>query len=160
MIDPRLLRDNPDLIRAAQAKRGLSAAVVDEALEADEARRSAIAEFERLRSDQKALGKLIPQAQGEEKQDLLARTKALATDVKAAEAAQAQAEDHWDNTRAARSAIQPLAIPPRSMRSSLGNQIRFSSGSRRISLKRIRFTWTESRTGPDPFARISSIDRS
>jgi seryl-tRNA synthetase len=97
VIDPRLLRDNPDLIRAAQAKRGLSAAVVDEALGADEARRAAIADFERLRAEQKQLGKLIPRAQGDEKVALLEQTKTLAGQVKAAEAAQAQAEDAWRN---------------------------------------------------------------
>ena len=36
MIDPRILRDDPDRVRAAQAKRGLSADVVDRALSADE----------------------------------------------------------------------------------------------------------------------------
>ena len=34
MIDPRLLRDDPDRVRAAQAKRGLSDDVVDRALAA------------------------------------------------------------------------------------------------------------------------------
>jgi seryl-tRNA synthetase len=96
VIDPRLLRDNPDLIRAAQAKRGLSDAVVDEALAADEARRAAIADFERLRAEQKQLGKLIPQAQGDEKAALLEQTKTLAAQVKAAEAAQGAAEDAWN----------------------------------------------------------------
>ena len=57
MIDPRLLRDEPDRVRAAQAKRGLSADVVDRALSADSARRESIAVFERLRSEQKQLGK-------------------------------------------------------------------------------------------------------
>ena len=75
MIDPRILRDQPDRVRAAQAKRGLSDAVVDEALAADAKRRQAIADFEAKRAEQKALGKQIPQAQGEEKQALLARTK-------------------------------------------------------------------------------------
>jgi seryl-tRNA synthetase len=98
VIDPRLLRENPDLIRAAQAKRGLSDAVVDEALAADEARRGAIAEFERLRAEQKALGKLIPQAQGDEKAALLEQTKQLAAGVKAAEAAQTAAEQSWRET--------------------------------------------------------------
>jgi seryl-tRNA synthetase len=92
VIDARLLRENPDLIRAAQAKRGLSPDVVDKALAADERRRSAIVEFERLRSEQKTLGKQIPQAQGEEKQELLARTKTLAAAVKEAESAQADAD--------------------------------------------------------------------
>jgi seryl-tRNA synthetase len=98
VIDPRLLRDDPDLIRAAQAKRGLSAAVVDEALAADEARRAAIAEFERLRAEQKRLGKLIPQAQGQDKAALLEQTKKLAAEVKAAEAAQGSAEEAWLRT--------------------------------------------------------------
>ncbi|MGZ4495521.1 MAG: serine--tRNA ligase, partial [Nocardioides sp.] len=95
MIDPRVLRDNPDLIRAAQAKRGLSADVVDAALAADERRRSTIVEFERLRGEQKKLGSLIPKAQGEEKQALLAQTKTLSAEVKAAEAAQGEAEEAY-----------------------------------------------------------------
>jgi len=95
MIDPRLLRDEPDRVRAAQAKRGLSADVVDRALSADGARRGAIAAFEALRGEQKQLGKLIPKAAPEEKQELLARTRTLAADVKAAEAAQGAAEQEW-----------------------------------------------------------------
>jgi seryl-tRNA synthetase len=95
VIDPRLLRENPDLIRAAQAKRGLSSASVDKALEADAARRTAILDFEHLRAEQKSLGKLIPKAQGEEKADLLSRTKTLAADVKTAEAVQNAAEQDW-----------------------------------------------------------------
>jgi seryl-tRNA synthetase len=95
MIDPRLLRDEPDRIRAAQAKRGLSGDVVDRALAADSARRQAIMDFEALRGEQKQLGKLIPQAQGEEKQALLEKTKGLAAEVKAAEARQGEAEAEW-----------------------------------------------------------------
>jgi seryl-tRNA synthetase len=95
MIDPRVLRDDPDRVRAAQAKRGLSADVVDRALAADAARRAAIADYEALRAEQKQLGKLIPKAAPEEKDALLVRTKALAADVKAAEAAQGEAETAW-----------------------------------------------------------------
>ena len=98
MIDPRLLRDEPDRVRASQAKRGLSDEVVDRAISADETRRHAIAEFERLRGEQKQLGKLIPQASGEEKAGLLTQTKELAGRVKAAEAAQTEAEDLWRST--------------------------------------------------------------
>ena len=95
MIDPRILRDQPERVRAAQAKRGLSDAVVDEALAADEERRRAIGDFEAKRGEQKTLGKQIPQAQGDEKQVLLARAKELAAEVKAAEAAQTEAEEAW-----------------------------------------------------------------
>lgn len=103
MIDPRVLRDHPDLIRAAQAKRGLSDEVVDVALAADAARRDAIAAFESLRAEQKTLSKQIPQAQGDEKTELLARTKTLSAEVKAAEAAQTEAEQVWQDAM--------LAIP-------------------------------------------------
>ncbi len=95
MIDPRLLREDPDQLRAAQGKRGLPAEAVDLALEADAARRSAIADFEQLRAEQKQLGKQIAQARGEEKAALLSRTKTLAADVKTAEATQTEAEQHW-----------------------------------------------------------------
>jgi seryl-tRNA synthetase len=95
VIDPRLLREDPDRVREGQAKRGLSPDVVDQAIAADERRRSSIAAFERLRAEQKALGKQIPRAAGDEKAELLARTKTLAAEVKEAEAAQGEAEQAY-----------------------------------------------------------------
>jgi seryl-tRNA synthetase len=103
VIDPRLLRDDPDRIRAAQTKRGLPTDVVDHAIEADERRRTSIVEFEALRGEQKALGRRIPQASGDERQALLQRTKTLSAEVKRAEAAQGEAEAAY------RSAL--MAIP-------------------------------------------------
>jgi seryl-tRNA synthetase len=97
VIDPRVLREDPDRVRASLAKRGLPDDIVDVALAADGARRQAIAEFEAKRAEQKRLGKLIPRASGDEKQELLARTKTLAADVKAAEAEQAEAEAAWQS---------------------------------------------------------------
>jgi seryl-tRNA synthetase len=96
VIDPRILRDDPDRVRAAQAKRGLSADIVDVALAADKARRGAIVEFEAKRGEQKTLGKQVAQAQGDEKQELLTRTKALAAEVKSLEAVQTQADEAWN----------------------------------------------------------------
>jgi seryl-tRNA synthetase len=92
VIDPRLLRDHPDLLRAAQAKRGLSGDVIDSAVEADRRRRAAIVDFERLRAEQKALGKQVATASGADKEALLERTRRLAADVKAAEADQTRAD--------------------------------------------------------------------
>ncbi|MBF4163732.1 serine--tRNA ligase [Nocardioides acrostichi] len=97
MIDPRILRDDPDRVRASLTKRGLSADVVDSSLAADAARRAAITEFESKRAEQKAMGKQVAQAQGEEKQALLARTRTLAAEVKEADAAQAVAARAWDD---------------------------------------------------------------
>ncbi len=96
MIDPRLLRDNPDLVRDSLRRRGESPGIVDELIAADEARRSSIAEFEALRSEQKQTGRLVAQASGDEKTALLARTKDLSARVKEAQARQAQAGDDFD----------------------------------------------------------------
>ena len=92
MIDTRLLRSDPELIRRSQAKRGEPVSLVDDAIAADEARRGAIAAFEALRAEQKQLGALIPKAPAGEKPALLARTKQLSEAVKAAQAAVDEAE--------------------------------------------------------------------
>ena len=91
MIDARLLRDEPESLREAQRRRGEDPALIDRLVEADERRRSSIAAFEALRGEQKAMGKQVAQAQGEQKQALLARTKELSGQVKAADAEQGEA---------------------------------------------------------------------
>ena len=92
MIDPRLLRDDPERVRAAQRRRGQSDAIVDELRAADEIRRTAISEYERLRAEQKSLGRQVAGASGDERANLLARTKQLAGAVRTAEATQNAAE--------------------------------------------------------------------
>ncbi|MFY1674271.1 serine--tRNA ligase [Plantactinospora sp. WMMB334] len=92
MIDLRLLRDDPDTVRASQRARGESESVVDDLLRADEERRAAVGRFEALRAEQKQLGKRMPKADPAEKAGLLARTKELSAEVKAAEAAVGAAE--------------------------------------------------------------------
>ena len=88
MIDVKVLRLDPDRVRASQRARGESESLVDDLVTADEARRNAIAQYEELRAEQKALGKRVAQANGEERVFLLSRTKELADMVKKAEAAQ------------------------------------------------------------------------
>jgi seryl-tRNA synthetase len=92
VIDLRELRDNPERAREAQRRRGASPELVDEILAVDERRRASIASFERLRAEQKALGRQIATADAAEKTDLLARTRELSASVKEAEAAQDSAE--------------------------------------------------------------------
>ncbi len=86
MIDPKLLRTNPDLVRRSQEARGESVELVDKLVSADEARRSAIAAFENLRAEQKELGKQVARAKGDEKAAVLSRTRELSVQVKAAQA--------------------------------------------------------------------------
>ncbi|GAA2518310.1 serine--tRNA ligase [Pilimelia columellifera] len=108
MIDLRLLRDEPDLIRASQRARGESESVVDDLLAADERRRLAVQAFETLRAEQKQLGKLMPKAVGDEKAALLARTRDLAAGVKVAEAA---VHDADQALRAAHLAVPNVVAP-------------------------------------------------
>ncbi|PWJ55703.1 seryl-tRNA synthetase [Quadrisphaera granulorum] len=86
MIDVRLLRDDPEAVRASQRARGADEGVVDAVLAADTARRSAMTTSEGLRAEQKALGKQVAQAKGDEKTTLLAKAKELAEQAKAAAA--------------------------------------------------------------------------
>ncbi len=72
-------------MRASQRARGEDVALVDALLSADERRRSSGVRFDELRAEQKALGKLIPKAAGDEKAELLKKAGQLAADVKAAD---------------------------------------------------------------------------
>ncbi|KQV74697.1 serine--tRNA ligase [Aeromicrobium sp. Root344] len=96
MIEARILREDPDAVRAAQRRRGEPTELVDELINADEQRRSTISAYEAVRGEQKSLGKLIPKAQGDEKQELLARAKELSQQVKDAEAAQVEAAETFE----------------------------------------------------------------
>ena len=93
MIDIKLLRDNPDVVRASQKGRGESVELVDQILIADEKRRAALSEFESLRQEQNALSKSVGAAKGDEKTALLASAKELADKVKAADAKRAEVEE-------------------------------------------------------------------
>ena len=48
MIDLKILRESPDLIRQSQRARGADVELVDTAIAADQQRRNAIVEFERV----------------------------------------------------------------------------------------------------------------
>ncbi|MFF9218154.1 serine--tRNA ligase [Streptomyces viridosporus] len=85
MIDLRLLREDPDRVRASQRARGEDVALVDALLSADERRRSSGVRFDELRAEQRALGKLVPKATGDEKAELLKKAEQLKADVKAAD---------------------------------------------------------------------------
>ncbi len=86
MIDPKILRTDPDAVRRSQAIRGESVDLVDDLIAADERRRSLMSSAETARAEQKSLSARIPKSSGEEKTALLARTKELAAQVKQATA--------------------------------------------------------------------------
>jgi len=85
VIDPQILRDNPDAVKRSQIARGASADVVDEAIAADARRRASIGEFENLRAEQNAFGKTVASAPKEQKAALVAEAQDLAARVKTAQ---------------------------------------------------------------------------
>jgi seryl-tRNA synthetase len=91
VIDLRLLRDDPEAVRASQRARGADPSAVDRLLDADAARRAAVANADRLRAQQKELGRSVGKASPEDRPALLARGKELAAQVRDAEAAETDA---------------------------------------------------------------------
>ncbi|WP_457629646.1 serine--tRNA ligase [Oceanithermus sp.] len=90
MLDLKLIRENPDLVKeGVRKKRELDALpLVDEILELDRRRRELLAEVEALRAQQKKLAKAVGQAkaQGEDASDLLLKSAELAEYLKKLEA--------------------------------------------------------------------------
>lgn len=93
MIDINLLREHPEAIRASQTARGADVSLVDQAVQLDLDKRSALAEFERLRAAQNQHGKLVASAPKEEKAALVAQGQEMAVAVKAADAAANAADE-------------------------------------------------------------------
>ncbi|HUR12962.1 MAG TPA: serine--tRNA ligase [Mycobacteriales bacterium] len=108
MIDLKLLRDDPDRVRASQLARGDDPALVDALLAADGARRAAVTAGDQLRGAQKEASSSVRGASPEERPAVLERAKALAAQVKEAEASQAAAEVAL---RAAHLAIPNVVLP-------------------------------------------------
>ncbi len=75
MIDVKLLRESPDVVRASQRARGEDPGLVDALLEADAARRSAVSAADNLRAEQKAVSKQVGKASPDERPALMDAAK-------------------------------------------------------------------------------------
>ncbi|MDQ2782803.1 MAG: serine--tRNA ligase, partial [Actinomycetota bacterium] len=85
MIDIKLVRETPDVVRASQKARGEDPGIVDAILAADETRRSSLRDYEALRAQQKSFGKRVAAAQGADKAALVAEVTQTSARVKALE---------------------------------------------------------------------------
>jgi len=108
VIDLKLLRDDPDRVRASQHARGDDPKLVDVLLAADEARRAAVTAADQLRAAQKEVSASVRGASAEERPAVLERAKALAAEVKGAETLQAAAEEAL---RLAHLAVPNVVLP-------------------------------------------------
>jgi seryl-tRNA synthetase len=96
MIDIAQLRREPDVVKAALARRGVDGAVLDSIIALDVAHRQRLQEAEKLRADVKELSRQVGEAR---------RTK----DNETAEALTAQSRERGDAERAASEASDELA---------------------------------------------------
>ena len=112
MIDLKLLRDDPDRVRASQRLRGADESLVDALLAADDARRAAVSRADALRAEQKTVSKSVAAASPEERPNVLARARHLAAEVKAAEADQAEADAALRAAQLALPNVVEDGVPP------------------------------------------------
>jgi seryl-tRNA synthetase len=112
VIDLKLLRDDPDLVRASQIARGDDPALVDALLMADEQRRAAVSRADNLRASQKEASAAVRGASAEDRPAVLDKAKALAAEVKEAEAAQTAADEALRVAHLALPNVVHPATPP------------------------------------------------
>jgi seryl-tRNA synthetase len=110
VIDPAILRSDPERIRESQSRRGEDVTLVDQLIDADQVARQARQHFDELRNQQKTLGKEIGPLQGQLKKAsdaqraslqaqvdaLMAQAQTLADDVKAADQSATEAQERAD----------------------------------------------------------------
>ena len=87
MIDIKLLRSNPDFVKAAVKKREMDLDnVIDEILQLDQKRREVTSKVEGMKAEQNADSKKIPQIrkEGGDASELMSQMKALSEQIKAA----------------------------------------------------------------------------
>jgi seryl-tRNA synthetase len=108
MIDLKALREDPEPARQSQIARGAHPDLVDQILEADQARRDALFEFENKRAEQKAISRSIGKAAPEDRQKVLAQAKELAAEVKDLEA---QANEMRDKAEALAKSMPNIILP-------------------------------------------------
>jgi seryl-tRNA synthetase len=112
VIDLKVVRDDPDRVRASQRTRGADESLVDALLAADDARRAAVARADSLRGEQKSLGREVAKASGDDRPALLTKARHLADEVKSAEADQADADEALREAHLAIPNIVEDGVPP------------------------------------------------
>ncbi|HJQ92789.1 MAG TPA: serine--tRNA ligase [Candidatus Thermoplasmatota archaeon] len=98
MLDIKLLRETPDVVRADLRKRSRDPAVVDQVVALDTQWREGLKQMEALRAERNKSGKLIAEAKkaGQDAKPILDRMAAVAAESKALEVSVPEAETQRD----------------------------------------------------------------
>lgn len=100
MLDMKMIRNNPDLVKAGMKQRNKEMdAQIDELLEIDQKRREIGTKSDGMKAEQNTASKQIPQMkkEGQSTDALMARMKELAAQVKECDAQLAQIEERQQN---------------------------------------------------------------
>jgi seryl-tRNA synthetase len=111
-MDLKALREDPEPARRSQFARGADPALVDRILAGDQERRAALTAFEQLRADQKALSRSVGATAPADRPAVLARAKAMAEEVKGAQAAADAAQRALDDLLAELPNVVEPGTPP------------------------------------------------
>ena len=113
MLDLKLIRENPDMVKSALALRGPGyAEAVDRLLELDASRRALITEVDNLRAAQKRRGREVATAPPERRAELLGGLKELAAEIDAAEAGLRQVDAELNDLLAGIPNLPDPSVPP------------------------------------------------
>lgn len=112
MIDLRLVREDPERVRASQRARGEDPGAVDRLLEADERRRAAVGAADDVRRRQRELSERVRDASGEERDQLRARSSELAQQLVPLRAEQAEADKELRAAHLAIANVVDQEVPP------------------------------------------------
>lgn len=107
MIDPQVLRTEPERVERSQRARGNDPEILAEAVRADTVWREALAAFESLRAEQNRLSAEVKAAAAERRAELIAQAKELAARVKTA---QQETTEKEEIARSAAERIENLVI--------------------------------------------------
>jgi seryl-tRNA synthetase len=113
MLDLKLVREDPDRVKEALAKRGPdTAGLVDRLLELDARRRALVTEVDRLRAEQKRRGREVARATPGDREQVLAGLKELAARLDQAEARLREAEAELADVLARVPNLPDPSVPP------------------------------------------------
>ena len=113
MLDLKLIRENPDMVKSALALRRTGyAEAVDRVLELDARRRSLITEVDNLRAAQKRRGREVATAPPERRAELLGGLKELAAEIDGAEAGLRQVDAELNDLLAGIPNLPDPSVPP------------------------------------------------
>ena len=99
MLDVKLFRDNPELVKEALAKREMDSSIVDEVIALDEQRRRLIIDVETKKAERNAVSKEIGRMKSkEEREEKISSMRVLGDEIAALDETLKQTEKTLYNT--------------------------------------------------------------